>query len=113
MKQYFLLLLLVCPFLFGCSINEKGYIYKWWNGSADKAYYSKDGRLFWNKNKRDYYDKLSINEKELINKNETICRKKHLTDKYIEEQVNAYHQCLEELNTPNYFNSKTGKYERF
>lgn len=112
MKPY-LLLVLMSPLLLGCPINERGLFTKWWNGEDFTAYYSQDGRLFWDKKKRDYYEKLSQNEKELINKNETICRKKHLTDKYIEEQINAYHQCLEELNTPKYFNSKTGKYERF
>ena len=118
MKHYFLLLMLVCPFLSGCPIG--GYSYSWWNGTTHtgKVYRAYD-RSFNNEDKAKAYKLLSQEQRNLTWINPKICGKKYLmgiakaNQEEKEIKNSLYFQCLEELNTPKYFNSKTGKYERF
>ena len=112
MKKYFLLLL-IYPLLSGCPINERGYITRWWNGETFTEYKSKDGAIFSNKEELNAYEKLSTYDKELIHKNKIFCGKNTVNIMPPDKRNLLYEQCLDDLNTPKYFNSKTGKYERF
>ena len=119
MKQCFLLLLLACLFLSGCPIG--GYSYSWWNGATytneyKREHIANDGTYLKNRHKKEWYEKLPQEQKNLYHKSKTICGEKYSGNVNDSEEVTKQKneladKCATKLNAPQYFNPDTNNWE--